>query len=56
MPYIFSLFVAGFGLTFKIALASQMVQGLIVQQPNYPSIGMYISYAISSKQYDYIVG
>lgn len=56
MPYLFSLFVAGFGLTFKIALASQMVQGLVTQAPNYPSIGMYISYAINSKQYDYIMG
>lgn len=58
-PYIFSLFVAGFGLTFKIALASQMVQGLVDPQkglPNYPSIGMYIANALQKGQYDYLIG
>lgn len=55
-PYIFSLFVAGFGLTFKIALASQMVQSLAITTPNYPSIGVYIANALKAGQYDYLTG
>jgi NitT/TauT family transport system permease protein len=43
LPYIFSSFVAAFGLTFKITIASQMVQSFITVHPDYPSIGMIIA-------------
>jgi NitT/TauT family transport system permease protein len=43
LPYIFSSFVAAFGLTFKITIASQMVQSFISATPDYPSIGMIIA-------------
>jgi ABC-type nitrate/sulfonate/bicarbonate transport system permease component len=54
-PYIFSSFVASFGLVFKIALASQMVQTWVTKQPDYPSVGMYIAWAIKNNQYDIVI-
>ena len=48
-PYIFSSLVTGFGLTFKVIVASQLVAISICQiNPNYPSIGWMIGLAINA--------
>jgi ABC-type nitrate/sulfonate/bicarbonate transport system permease component len=54
LPYIFSSFVAAFGLTFKITIASQAVQQWMGVDPGYPSIGIIIASAISG-QYDIVI-
>jgi ABC-type nitrate/sulfonate/bicarbonate transport system permease component len=55
LPYIFSSFVAAFGLTFKITIASQMVQQIVVGgDPGYPSIGIIIFKAVNG-QYDIVI-
>ena len=47
-PYIFSTIIAGFGLTFKIVLASQLVSiALVNVVPNYPSVGQMIGLTVN---------
>ena len=48
-PYIFSSMVTGFGLTFKVVLASQLVSIAIVKiTPNYASVGWMIGIEIDA--------
>jgi ABC-type nitrate/sulfonate/bicarbonate transport system permease component len=56
-PYIFSSFIAGFGLSFKIAIASQLVQTVVTDiKPDYPSIGMIIASNLKQKNYAQVIG
>jgi hypothetical protein len=53
--------VATFGLTFKIAIASQFVSMVVSDKihqipPNYPSIGGIISDAITNGRFDLVIG
>jgi NitT/TauT family transport system permease protein len=51
-PYIFGALIAGFGLTFKVVLASQVLAGAT---PNYASIGYIMTKANGAKSYDIIL-
>jgi ABC-type nitrate/sulfonate/bicarbonate transport system permease component len=51
-PYVFSVLIAGFGLTFKVVLASQVLAGV---SPNYQSIGYIMIQASNNKNYDIIL-
>jgi ABC-type nitrate/sulfonate/bicarbonate transport system permease component len=56
-PYIFSSLIAGFGLSFKIAIASQLVQTVVTKiDPNYPSIGMIIAALLKQNNYAEVIG
>jgi ABC-type nitrate/sulfonate/bicarbonate transport system permease component len=56
-PYLFSSLIAGFGLSFKIAIASQLVQTVITNiNPNYPSIGMIIASLLKQNDYAQVIG
>jgi hypothetical protein len=48
--------IAAFGLTFKITIASQFLQGIVTKKPDYPSIGFYLKAAMDTKQFDIIIG
>jgi NitT/TauT family transport system permease protein len=55
-PYIFSSLIAGFGLSFKIAIASQLVQTVITKiNPDYPSIGMIIAQVLNQGNYAEVI-
>jgi ABC-type nitrate/sulfonate/bicarbonate transport system permease component len=56
LPYIFSAMVMAFGLTFKVTVASQFVQTVVLtKDPAYSSIGIMIRSAMHDGQFDVLI-